>query len=230
MASAAMAQPIYTAGHGDVGVGYDGILKEFDPHWHLGAGAIVDGNPLLADDEYAPNGLLAQTSSMRTSPTGLSSILGVADGSSIFAMGSSTYQPNLGFAVEELIPSEWSGDITVSLLSWTQPPGSQFALYTTNLAGTTVVDKLFSTFSPSATDFANSFTMTPGDHAHFQWGFTQPGTYELTFQWSGTHIVDGLITTSDTYSVQVIPEPSTVVLGLLGLGTLAWAVRKRRKN
>lgn len=216
------SQSIYTSGHGDIGAGYDQIAKEFEPHWHLEVGAVVDGNPLTVDTEYEPGNLIARTSSTRTSPTGLNSILGVADGSTIYAMGSATYQPNLGFGAEELNPADWTGDITVTLTSWTIPLVAEAALYTTNLAGTTVVDRIFSTYAPSATDFSNSFTITPGDHLHFQWAFTHSGTYEFTLEWSGTHVSDGLITTSATYTMNVIPEPTTYTLLLLGLGVLAW--------
>ncbi|MFQ3670524.1 MAG: choice-of-anchor M domain-containing protein, partial [Verrucomicrobiia bacterium] len=196
------------------------------PHWHLDAGAVVNGSPLAAGEEYDPGDLIARTTATRSSPSGLSSIIGVADGSTIYAMGSSAFQPNLGFSAEELNAVDWLGDITVSLTSWTIPSGADFALYTTNLAGTTVVDRIFSTFAPTATDFSNSFAITPGDHLHFQWGFTTPGTYSFTFQWSGTHVSDGLITTSDTFTVEVIPEPSTYALILMGIAVLLWFRRR----
>ncbi|GAB4241726.1 MAG: hypothetical protein OHK005_04980 [Candidatus Methylacidiphilales bacterium] len=216
------SQSIYTSGHGDIGVGYDSITQEFEPHWHLEVGAVVDGNPLAADTEYEPANLIARTSSTRTSPTGLNSILGVADGSTIYAMGSATYQPNLGFGAEELNPVDWIGNITVTLTSWTIPLVAEAALYTTNIAGTTVVDRIFSTYAPGATDSGNTFTIVPGDHLHFQWAFTHIGTYDFTLTWSGTHVSDGLITTSATYTMDVIPEPSTYALLLLGLGVLTW--------
>ena len=222
------AQAIYTSGHGDIGAGYDAGIKEFEPHWHLHAGAVVDGSPLAADGEYDPIDLNARGQATRTSPSGLSSIIGVADGTTIYAMGSSAYQPNLGFGVEELDPIDWTGDITLTLTGSTLPSGAAFALYTTNLAGTTVVDKVFSTFAPGATDFSNSFTMTPGDHVHFQWGFTELGTYTFDLTWSGTHVGDGAISTTESFTVQVVPEPSTFAMLGLGGAIGAWALRRRR--
>jgi len=230
-ASALLAQPasaqvqIYSSGHGDIGVGYD--AGEFDPHWHLGSGATVDGSPLAVEEEFAPGDINARASATRTSPIGLSGAIGVADGTAIYAMGSATYQPNLGFAVEELAPGDWSGNITITLTSWTVPTGAGFSLYTTNLSGTTVVDILFSTVDEVSTYASNSFTMVPGSHSHFQWGFTDVGTYTFDFTWSGDNVNDGTISTPGSFSVQVIPEPSTVAM--LGLGLLGAIALFRRR-
>jgi len=223
------AQSIYTSGHADIGVGYDDVSKQFEPHWHLEPGAVVDGTTLAAEAEYEPADLIARGNATRTSPNGLSSIIGVPDGTTIYVMGSSAYQPNLGFGVEELVRDDWTGSITITLSGWTLPSTTaQFALYTTNLAGTTVVDKVFSTYNPGATDSLNSFSMTPGDHLHFQWGFTEPGTYTFDLTWSGTHVTDGSISTTATYSIQIVPEPSTAALVGLGIGGLLALRRKRR--
>lgn len=222
------AQAIYSSGHGDIGAAYDDVAKEFEPHWHLHAGAVVDGSPLAADGEFAPGDALARTSATRTAPTGLSGIIGVADGTLIYAAGSSAYQPNLGFGVEELVDTDWLTPITLTLTSSSIPVGAKFALYTTNLAGTSVVDKIFSTYAPGSTDFSNSFTMTPGDHIHFQWGFTEQGTYTFDLTWTGTHAADGAISTSDSFSVQVVPEPSTFALLGLGGAIGVWVLCRRR--
>ncbi|MFY8214974.1 MAG: choice-of-anchor M domain-containing protein [Chthoniobacterales bacterium] len=219
------AQPIYSSGHADIGVGY--AAGEFEPHWHLHSGAIVGGNPIAADEEYAPADLIAQVQATRLSPSGLQSIIGVTDGNTIFVMGSSAFQPNLGFGAEELVPADWTTPITLTLTGWTLPGGAQFALYTTNLAGTSVVDRVFSTFNGAATDFSNSFQMTPGDHVHFQWGFTEVGDYALELTWSGTHAMDGPISTTENFTVQVVPEPSTVFM--LGLGAVGFLLLLRRR-
>lgn len=226
MSTQGFAQSIYTSGHGDIGAGYDTATDEFEPHWHLHSGAVVDGVPLGSDAEYEPLDLNARSSATRLSPTGLSAGIGVADGSSIYVMGSSAYQPNLGFGVEELAPGDWTGDITLTLSGWTLPTATaDFALYTTNITDTSVVDVVFSTHAPAATYASNSFTMTPGDHVHFQWGFTELGDYDLDFTWSGTHATDGPISTTETFTAQVVPEPSSLLLvGVAGLGLL---IRRR---
>jgi surface-anchored protein len=99
-------------------------------------------------------------------------------------------------------------------------------MYDTNIAGTTVVDMAFSSVNPASTFAFNSFTMIPGDHTHFEWGFTQPGTYTVNLTWTGTHVADGAISTTESFSIQVVPEPSGVAL--LGIGLGALALRRRR--
>ncbi|WFB36075.1 choice-of-anchor M domain-containing protein [Kiritimatiellota bacterium B12222] len=220
---------VYTSGHGDIGVGYDDTLNEFEPHWHLGSAAVVDGTALGGTGgEFAPHEIVAGISVTRNSPTGLSSSLGVADGSLIYVMGSSTYQPNLGFAVEELAGENWVGNITLSLNAVTRPSGAEFALYTTNLSGTAIVDEVFSTYDSGATVFGNELPMTPGGHSHYQWGFTEVGQYDLEYTWTGEHITDGLISTTDTFTVNVIPEPSTLFLTTLALMSSFIMLRRKR--
>jgi surface-anchored protein len=208
------AQIFYTTGHGDIGVGYDPSEQAFEPHWHLGE-----------DDEYAPSEVVAVIQSTGSSPAGLSTALGVPDGTSIWVAGSSARQPNLGFATEELDSGDWDGEITLSLTGWTGP--GEFALYTTNLSGTSVVDVYFSTDNPASTFGSNSFGLLPGDHQHFTFGFTTPGRYEFEFTWTGTHVTDGVITTSGSFAFDVVPEPATA--GLLLIGTIVVAATRHRR-
>ena len=224
-AVSAHGQSAYTSGHGDIGLAYEG--GAFEPHWHIGGGATVDGSPLAFEEEYEPDDLYAQTEATRFSPTGLSAGLGVADGTEIFVLGSSTYQPNLGFAVEELDFSDWVGDITLTLTDWTLPTDGELAIYTTNLSGSTVSDIAFSTYDSGATVFGNSIALTPGDHVHFQWGLTVAGQYDLEFTWSGTHVTDGFQTASQVFSVNAVPEPASFAL-IFGVVVAGVASRRRR--
>jgi surface-anchored protein len=220
------AQSAYTSGHGDIGVEYED--GDFVPHWHLGASAVVDGVSLTEEGEYAPGQIFAQTVATRLSPSGLSSSLGVADGTEIFVMGSSAYLPNLGFAVEELDSGVWDGDITLTLSGWTTPVGADFALYTTDLGGSSVTDIVFSSYDSGATVLGNELPLTPGDHTHLQWGFTTAGTYDLEFTWSGTHVTDGFISTTSIFTVQAVPEPATTALLMVSMVGVVTLCRRRR--
>ena len=230
----ASAQDFYTDDHGDVGVGYDAIAEEFEPHWHLAAGAVVNGSSIPADAEYATGDLIARTETTRSSPAGSSSVLGLADGSSIWVLGRgglTTYQPDIGWATEELNPAEWVGDITITFdpISSTLPSGTaEFGMYATNFANTTLDASVFSTFNPAGTVDTNSFTMAVGGHQHFQWAFTEPGQYDLSFTWTGTHVTDGFISTEATFSVQAVPEPSTIaMLGIAASVGMLAVIRRR---
>ena len=232
----ALATPlVYTSGHADVGVGYD--AGDLEPHWHVGAGAIVDGSALALDTEYEPIDLLARTASTRTTPSGgggLVSLLGVPNGTTVRVAGSAAYQPNLGWGAEELDPLDWTGNITVTFnpLASTLPSlTAEFGMYTTNGAGTSIVDRIFSTYDPLATDNSNSFEIIPGDHSHFQWAFTELGSYDLNFTWSGNHASDGFKTATATFTVQAVPEPSTLaMLGIAGGAGLFAIVRQQTRR
>ena len=73
---------------------------------------------------------------------------------------------------------------------------------------------------PNPTIFADSvgdsFTLAPGSHTHFNWGFAAQGIYQLEFAISGNHVADGFQTASGIYTFEVIPEPSALLLGALG--------------
>ena len=94
-------------------------------------------------------------------------------------------------------------------------PGN-FALFT---AGSSI--RLSATESEVGT---SSFSITTG-HIHYNWGFSAPGTY--TFDLKATF--GALESDTETYTFNVVPEPSTGVLLMAGLATLS-AVRRRTRR
>lgn len=219
------AQAIYTEGHGDLGIEYEAGETEFEPHWHLHEGAVVNGAPLAVEEEYAPNELIARTSATASAPAGSADWLGVSPGTTIHRLGSETYEPELGFGFEELTESDWlDSTITMTLSGWNPANPGHVAL----LLGTSPGAPVYaSTFNIASSENANSWGVDLGvGHEHLAWNFSAPGYYELTFTWSGTYIGEGAepggtsVSGSGTFGVQVVPEPGTWALVGIGFSAL----------
>lgn len=224
LAASAHGQAVYyTAGHGDIGIAYELGSGAFESHWHVGSGAVVNGVTLSSGAEYAPDELIAWTSSTFAAPTGSTNWLGVAEGTDVFRMGNSTFLPNLGWATEEVgIETDWVDEsISIELTGWSGANPGEFALISGSSA-------LFSTFGGAANNWI--FDVASG-HAHAAFYFTNPGYYELTFTWTGEHVIDGLVTGTGTFGFQAgaIPEPSSAaaLAGLVSLGLVA--LRRQRR-
>lgn len=216
----------YSKGHGDIGIAYeDGA---FEPHWHLHSGAVVDGSALGADEEYEPDALVALVPGPSIArPAGTQwDFLGVAAGEPFWFLpqNEDVNKPYLGIASEELTPADWTS-LTLSLAGMSGPAGGHFSLWEIGTFGELTVK--FAT-SDGITG-ADSFAQIVGSHAHYNWGFTKPGDYELTFRWDGVHSMDGAISAEGTFGFTVVPEPGTyaAVFGALALGG-AWLHRRRK--
>ncbi|MBX3415537.1 MAG: choice-of-anchor M domain-containing protein [Pirellulales bacterium] len=226
------AESIYSGGHGDIGAAYEiDEPNEFHLHLHAGAGAIVDGSPLIDEEEFHAEDVIIQvpTSSNIGRTAGVLggsfeaydftgagfNFLGTGVGDNLWVLmfdsaDASYYgQPFMGLAAEEgFTPSQWSGSI-------------QFQL--SNFSGPGQLSVLSGAFSRRWDTFDNSFAndvinIGPGGHSHFYWAFTEPGTYQVEVTVQGTHNLHGLVTGTDTFTFHVVPEPGS--LGLLGLGAL----------
>ena len=205
---------LWTAGHGDLGIGYeDGGLEL---HWHLGEG----NEPVTLNGTTAPLGAEgAEYEPSEINPvTNLTQNIG---GTSYFVFPATENPtvPFIGFGTEELNTADWTGNLTLSLTG-ASGPGS-FSLFNIDSFGveTTLMD------SSDGFSTADSITLAPETHTHYTWAFSQLGTYALSFEVSGTHVSDGFVTDSATYTI--VPEPSTAGL-LLGAAALALMVVRRR--
>ena len=213
-----------TSGHVDlIGIGYD--LGDLFPHGHV-EGGTVDGNFLL-DDEFLPGDLTVQVSATVGRETGTAwNPVGVGSGVSFWRMAEENIpgEPYAGIGAEELDPSEWTSPITIALTGIVGPTGAVFSFWQTDGFGVPT----FYMSTLDGIDGADVFSMDLGvsNHQHFGWGFTALGDYQLTYEISGTHAVDGFKTASATYNISVVPEPSSALLA--GLGGLA--LLRRRRN
>lgn len=233
LAATASAQSIWTAGHGDIGIGYD--AGEFDPHWHLGEDdePVVVNGVTLQDPlgfEYATGDLIAQIGfgQSQTRPAGTNwDFLGVSAGQPvwIFPKVADPGIPFVGFGMEELLPADWDGPITLTLTGIAGTgvtAGGSFSVYDVDGFG----DPIVYMASANGISGADSYAQAAGTHEHLNIAFTQPGDYAVTFQITGTHTTDGAISSEGTYTFRVVPEPTSAALIGLGLGALL--LRRRR--
>jgi surface-anchored protein len=218
-----------TSGHVDfIGIAYDGT--DFDPHSHADPDAIVDGSPVgnaPAGEEYAPGDLTVQVYATTGRSAGAAwDPIGVASGETFNFLSETEVagKPFVGIGAEELTPGDWvNGEITIKLTGMVAPSGAVFSLWQTDAGVPTF---FMSTLGGISGADAFLMDLDAEDHAHFGWGFTAEGDYDLTFEISGTHAVDGAKTATATYNFSVIPEPSSALLGAFG----ALALLRRRRN
>ena len=221
----AQAASLLTGGHMDgPAFGYvsnadvvlDPLLTQgFEPHYHNHGdpdAAVVDGVAQSSESEYEPGDLIVVVPEL--SVTTLSSVNYYwLPETELDASANGT--PFLGIGIEELAPSDWvGGAVSLKLVSISGP--GDFLLWQDDGFGGANV------FFDSAGD---SFTLAAGSHTHYHWGFTEKGIYELGFEISGNHVDDGLQSASGLYTFQVVPEPTTAMLGAFG----ALALLRRRR-
>lgn len=216
-AQSSIAASLITGGHIDgPAFGYDSV-DGFEPHFHNegGAdGAIIGGTRVTADTEYEPDELIVFVRPTSTTSLGGTSYFWLPETeSAAFAND----VPFMGIGLEELEVSDWvSGIVSISLINISGP--GEFRLWQDDGFG-------------GAIDFINTdggsttFDLAAGSHTHFNWGFTELGTYQLEWGISGNHVIDGAQSGSAVYTYAV-PEPSTV---LLTFGAaLFFGLRRRR--
>jgi|LakMenEpi03Aug12_release.lakeMendotaPanAssembly.Ray.scaffolds.fasta_scaffold114754_4 surface-anchored protein len=224
IATSTHAASTYTGGHADLGIAHEAGVG-FDLHIHFHTGAIIDGVPLVADDEFDPADIVTTTSTSSARPAGAGfDFIGTSAGSPIFTLPEieSLGIPFLGIGSEELDPLEWTS-LSIRLTGVVASNGGHFSLWKDDGFGGATV---FMQSSNGFDIFTDTLALTAGDHEHFNWTFSTWGNYELTFEVSGIHSVDGLVTGQSSYFFQAIPEPSRALLLMIGLtGTF---FRRRR--
>ena len=214
---------IWTAGHGDIGIGYDDGALE--PHWHIGnlnEEVTLDGvsQTLGAEGgEYSPAGIIPRTN--LTLDIGGTPYY-------IFPFEPDASVPHLGIGTDELATSDWAGDIVLTLTGFSGP--GSFTLYNADTFGPT------STAMSTADGLSSSDSVStsPQNHLHHIWAFSQTGDYSLQFEITGMYsggesdpTLHVAKSATATYGFSVVPEPSTAGL-LLGAAALALTVVRRR--
>jgi surface-anchored protein len=236
----------YTEGHADLGLGEG---DELELHVHAHNGATVDG--ILVDDgtgdpdggqEYEPTDIVIIVpestryyvhATLGGASADIASHLGIAtgadywflpDNNSVPGGAAALHAPFFGLGTEDVDPGVFDNDLlNLSLLSISGPEGGQFGLGSHE-------NGWFMSTSDGITSDADKIEDIPvGTHAHLGWYFSLPGEYQLTFQTSA--LVGGaLVTNENTYTFQVVPEPSTILLLTSSLSAVAMAYVIRRRK
>jgi surface-anchored protein len=257
LTSSTYAGGVYTLGHGDVRVYYEaGQLKL---RYQLDAGAVVDGlavNPggsepvSLALDELVatlPEAPLVQSPDSRFDFTGAAvgeDLWFIPEGGTEAA---ALELPWLGFSTEELDQQAWSGEtlgdlnfgyLQLQLLSVDGPADSQFSLWYSPQDEISLPLIHFATSDEiDANDVFKSESIHGGTisglptstHVHTNWFFNQPGLYDLTLKFSGTHLIDGYKEAIGSVRFAVaVPEPASAMLVFVGLAAIVGTRSGRR--
>jgi surface-anchored protein len=215
-ALAAPAQTLLTTEHVDVGINYAGGLWDLHVHDETNDLEYEPGDAILFVGMSASNGVPANP---------LFSFLG-NPGDPVWILPQSN-DPSLlflGIGAEELVSGIFVGDLVTLSLTGVSGPG-HFALYQTDMFGSPNV--LMN--SRDGITAADSYTLGAGSHGHFNWAFSEMGTYTLSFEASGTLMTGNQFVSSRPvdYTFQVVPEPGSVVLFALGGMSLLILVRRR---
>jgi len=170
---------------------------------------------------------------------------GAAAGQSLFILPQSENPglPWLGLATEGTVPGliamQTPDDprlggasgrfLTLQLIDLTfngigDPSNAQVSSWTTGPGGDPTV---WISTAVGGIDPSDRFFLQAGDHAHYNWAFTQPGTYTLSWV-ASTILADSVVALSEPVEMtfDVIPEPG--VVALLALGLVGFAVYRRR--
>lgn len=230
------AQPLYTSGHGDVRMSYDTSTSSLYLHYQLDYNSVVGGAPVgtfaggpvsFAPDSiitYVPNPSIARPAGSQYD------FLGNNAGDPVWLIPQvqDSAKPWLGFSSEDLSAANWVGGLQFSLIDAVTPAGGYFSLWNTGIFGAPSV--FLDTADGIGAD--DVFNYALNTHAHYNWGFTQPGIYELTFKVVGNNVTDGLkeATATYTFAVGAVPEPSSAALILAGGGLLLAGYRRRRSK
>ena len=118
----------------------------------------------------------------------------------------------------------WAGNqFKISLISAAATNPGDFAMYRFSSGGV-FSNPINTKNGVSSSDFLAVSSI--GGHEHWNWAFSSAGLYELDFQASGT--LNDILYVSDieTYTFNVIPEPSSGALLLIGLA--GWVATRKR--
>jgi surface-anchored protein len=210
-------------GHADIGIGYEN--GAWDLHVH------DEAEPPPGGTEYEPDEVILLVGATAEQPVPANpafSFLG-NPGESVWILPQNE-DPSLlflGIATEEIEAGFFEDDRVALTLAGYNGPG-HFALYQVDGLGSPTIFMN----TRDGVSSVDRYEALVGTHAHFNWAFSEPGTYTLSFEGSGILLEGGLFTSSGPvdYTFTVVPEPSTYLLFGLGAVALVGLVRRQRQR
>ena len=186
------------------------------PTVHLGVHEeqIVDG--VLVENHYEPGDVILQVkNAAHRSTVGFSTAVIDILGSNAWILPIDLQEADdLGLIEAGVAMAGFpAGSVTFTMVGAGADNPGNFALFNSSSA-----IRLSATESEVGT---SSFSITTG-HIHYNWGFSAPGTY--TFDLKATF--GALESAVETYTFNVIPEPSSGALLLIGLA--GWVAARKR--
>lgn len=242
----------WTLGHGDLSVTYSGSGSTLGFEVHLHTGAVVSGTALTEDEHGEPDAIQivvpgAANLKRINDPTGYFegafdgydftganfNITGAAEDGNLWVLGGSADSshygtPFVGLSAEELLPVDWTGNISLVLQS-VSFDGSEYG--TTGGILSFFTEGLDPRWSSQGGFTQIPISLIPGaGHDHGIFFFSQPGIYEMTLLAEGVHAVNGPVSGSATFQFQVVPEPSSVLLAGGGIAAAGLGALRRRRR
>jgi len=241
---ASFAAGNYSLGHADIRAYYDG--GELKLRYQLNGSALVDGEPAdpVTGTEPASFGLdelvtwIPDVSIALPPGDSRFDFLGASPDASVWLIPEGGTEaealglPWLGFSTEELQHDDWAGLdesglhtglLRLDLVSVERPSGAQLSMFYSPQDELTMPIVHFAT--ADGIDAADTYKygeegeiagLPTSVHSHVNWVFTEPGIYDVTLKFSGTHMHDGYKEALGTVRFAVaVPEPSTVYMGLV---------------
>jgi len=161
---------------------------ELEPHLHA-EGVLSDmfdsaGDPI--NEAPAGGALLPVVAAAKTTrPSGAQwDFTGTSSGSSLWVLPKNSTPGTLflGIGAEEIASTDIDGPITFAFQSLSGPSGGVFSMWDFNQFGS------LTPLVTSAGGFGlgNFVTIAAGGHSHFNYGFTSPGLYQVSFLASAT--------------------------------------------
>lgn len=215
------AQPaVISSGHIDLGIAFeDGA---FDLHIHDETSGM----------EYAPDEAILRVGANAHAVVPNDArfgFLGTA-GASIWILPQNPdpHLPFLGIAAEEVESGLFAGDFLTLTLKGVNGPGDFILYRTSGILGNPTIAM---NSRDGISDETDSTIAPVGAHTDYNWAFTAPGNYTLTFEAGGTLAGEDAPIASGPvdYTFQVIPEPGTASLIAFGLVSLVCLRGGRRK-